>query len=74
MAKLIHYRDKCIGCNICYEMQPDVWRLSTRDGKATLINSIIKKDTWQRDIRIDQQDLCMKVAEACPVKIIKVFS
>jgi ferredoxin len=73
MAKIVHYRNKCIGCNVCFEMQPELWRLSTRDGKATLINSLQKKDTWQIEIRPDQHALSTMVADACPVKIIKVF-
>lgn len=72
MAKIVHYRHKCIGCNICYEMQPELWRLSTRDGKATLINSIQKKDAWVVEVRKDQEQLSRDVANACPVRIIKI--
>ena len=48
MSKLVHYRDKCIGCGICYEMQPDYWRMSTRDGKATLVKAEMKKKVQRR--------------------------
>lgn len=44
MPKIILYRNKCIGCGICYEMQPENWRMSKRDGKAMLLNATIKKD------------------------------
>lgn len=49
MSKIIHYRDKCIGCGICYEMQPQEWRMSKRDGKVTLLHATKKKRLSQRD-------------------------
>ncbi len=73
MAKIIHYRSKCIGCNICFEMQPEYWRLSKKDGKATLVNSHLKKDTHILVIPDDSIVLSKKTAEHCPVKVIKVF-
>ncbi len=72
MPKLIHYRDKCIGCGVCQEMQPEYWRMSKKDGKATLIGAVRKKDIYIREISEEDVDLSMKVAEACPVRIIKV--
>lgn len=73
MPKIIHYRNKCIGCNICYEMQPDVWRMSQRDGKATLVGGEIKKDLYILTV-VDRgsEVLTREVARACPVNIIKV--
>jgi ferredoxin len=73
MPKIIHYRSKCIGCNICYEMQATLWRLSKRDGKATLINGMEKRGIYQKDIDESDVALTMRTAAACPVKIIKVL-
>lgn len=73
MPKIVHYRSKCIGCNICYEMQPAHWRLSKKDGKATLLKSQLKKDTHILDITDDDIALSVQTAEHCPVKVIKVF-
>lgn len=73
MAKIIHYRSKCIGCNICFEMQPEYWRLSKKDGKASLINGHLKKDTHILEIPFDSIELSKQTAEHCPVKVIKVF-
>lgn len=73
MAKIVHYREKCIGCNICFEMQPEYWRLSKKDGKATLINSYVKKDTHLLDIPDDHITISKQTTEHCPVKVIKVF-
>jgi len=72
MPNIIHYRDKCIGCGICYEMMPMVWRMSKKDGKATLLKSELKKKTYVLQIDASLVEDSKKVAEACPVKIIKV--
>jgi ferredoxin len=44
MPKIIQYRNKCIGCCICVEMQPNFWRMSKKDGKATLLSAEEKKE------------------------------
>lgn len=72
MANIIHYRKKCIGCNICYEMMPDTWRISKKDGKATLLKSVLKKDVSVLSIHQSMIADAKKVANACPVKIIQV--
>ncbi len=71
MPKIVHYRYKCIGCGICYEMMPEVWRMSKKDGKATLLKGISKKQTSILLINSLQKESAKKVAKACPVKIIK---
>lgn len=72
MPKIIHYRDKCIGCGICYEMQPEIWRMSRKDGKAVLVKATVKKDISILPIPEFMVQLSEEVAVACPVKIIKV--
>ena len=73
MPKIIHYRNKCIGCNICHEMLPDLWRISRQDGKATLVKSILKKDIYQLTVSENMKKINVTIADACPVKIIKVL-
>jgi len=73
MPKILHHRSKCIGCNICYEIWPLRWRLSRADGKCTLVDGIEKKGVWQVVISADELAINQKVAEACPVKIIRVM-
>ncbi|MBL6448990.1 ferredoxin [Fulvivirga sp. 29W222] len=73
MAKVIHYRNKCIGCNICFEMQPNIWRMSQKDGKATLVGGEIKKGLYILSIAEGHSEVLLnEVAKACPVNIIKV--
>ncbi len=72
MPKLIHYRDKCIGCGICFELQPDIWRMSKRDGKATLVKAIRKGNVYVLEVNEQIKKESFMAAEACPVKVIKI--
>ncbi len=72
MPNIIHYRNKCIGCGICYEIMPEVWRMSKKDGKATLLKSVLKGNTSVLQIEEAMVGNAERVAEACPVRIIKV--
>jgi ferredoxin len=72
MPKIIHYRKKCIGCGICYEQQHELWRMSKKDGKATLIKGIGKKDVFILNIPAASVVKSQEIAKACPVRIIKV--
>lgn len=72
MHKIIHYRNKCIGCGVCQEQQPALWRMSKKDGKATLLKSTGKKDLFILPITNDLVVHSQEVAKACPVRVIKV--
>ena len=74
MPKIIQYRNKCIGCCICVEMQPNFWRMSKKDGKATLLSAKEKKGKFILSIPQNSVDRSIEVGNACPVKIIKVNS
>lgn len=72
MANIIHYRNKCIGCGICYEMQPELWRMSKKDGKAVLLHAEQKKTVHVLPVSQSQYVETVAVAQACPVNIIKL--
>ena len=72
MHKIIHYRNKCIGCGICHEQQPGFWRMSKKDGKATLVKGVGKKDVFILNITNETLIRSQVVATACPVRIIKI--
>lgn len=73
MPKIIHYRKKCVGCGICFEMQPELWRMSKKDGKATLINAVVKKEIFQMQITEAMVENSKKTVKACPVNLIKLI-
>ena len=53
--------DVCIGCNLCVEMCPDVYRME--DDKAIVYVSFISPEI---------EDLCEQAADACPVSAITI--
>jgi ferredoxin len=73
MHKIVQYRNKCIGCAVCFEQQPEFWRMSKKDGKATLINGAGKKNVFILPIPDKSVIKSKKIAAACPVRIIKVL-
>ena len=73
MPKIIQYRNKCIGCGICYELQPELWRMSKMDGKASLIKATEKKYIYSREVHTSEEIKSREIARACPVKIIQVL-
>jgi len=72
MPKFIHYRNQCIGCGICHQLQPAYWRMSRKDGKATLVQGVIKKATVVRVIEEGDLWVSRQVMRDCPVRIIKI--
>ena len=73
MAKIIHYRNKCIGCNSCVEHAPKRWSISKVDGKSDLVGSDQKKDVFIAEIGPDEIAENKKAAKDCPVRIIKIL-
>ena len=72
MPKVIFYRNNCIGCSICQEIQPAIWRMSKKDGKAVLLNSIEKKKIHQLEIHPSLVEASKEVINACPARVIKI--
>jgi ferredoxin len=70
--KVIHYRDTCIGCGSCELVCPKYWKMNEEDGKADLINSEQKGDTFQTKLDIEDEEDMKLAASLCPVNIIKV--
>ncbi|MBL1279075.1 MAG: ferredoxin [Fluviicola sp.] len=72
MVVITQQREKCIGCNYCVELAFDQWRMSKKDGKATLIGAENKKGFYTLRLDYEVFDSNKRAADACPVKIIKV--
>ena len=70
--KIIHYRDKCIGCNSCVEHSSKDWKLNPIDGKVDLIDGKkTREGIFAKEIRDDEVGGNKQVAKDCPVNIIK---
>ncbi len=73
MIKIVHHRNKCIGCNACVEAAPKRWGISRRDGKAVLVNGIEKKGIYTIDLQDWELEENLKAKQNCPVKIIEII-
>jgi ferredoxin len=71
MFKLIHYRNRCIGCNACVEIAYQRWRMSKKDGKAVCW-VLSKKGIYQIQLNEDELPENEQALEACPVKVIQI--
>lgn len=72
MPKIIHYREKCIGCNSCVEHDPSRWIIMTEDGKAMLKRAKKKKEVYIVEITTLEVEKSKEAARDCPMQIIHV--
>lgn len=68
--QIIHYREKCIGCNACVEAAPDRWAISKKDGKAVLLKGMQKKGIYSVITHPMEYEANLEAAKNCPVNII----
>lgn len=72
MVIITHQREKCIGCNYCVELAYSRWRMSKKDGLATLIGGENKKGFYTVRTDDEEYEENKRAGDACPVNIIKV--
>lgn len=72
MVIISHQREKCIGCNYCVELAYSRWRMSKKDGKATLLQGRDRKGFYTAKVGDEEFEENVKAAKACPVNIIQV--
>ena len=70
MPTIIHFRERCIGCNSCVEHDPLLWNISEVDGKSNLKKAIDKKGVFVLKVNSVEAEKNKKAAEDCPVGII----
>jgi ferredoxin len=73
MFRIIQQRVKCIGCNACVEAADYRWRISTKDGKCTLVGGIEKRGFYSVVVNEHEYEDNLKAAKNCPVNIIKIL-
>ena len=72
MIRIIHLREKCIGCNACVELAPDRWRISRKDGKSILVDGEENNGIYMTLVGDDELKKNQLAAKMCPTNIIKV--
>ena len=64
-------RDKCIGCNYCVEMAPNLFQMSKKDGKSVLLQSTNSKGFHTlKSTNYSIIESCELAVKLCPVHII----
>ena len=69
MPKVIHERDKCIGCGACAAVCPDFWEMAD-DGKSKLKGG--KKAGSNFELTVKEAGCNKDAANTCPVQCIIV--
>jgi ferredoxin len=73
MPKIIHFREKCIGCNSCVEHACDYWKMDA-DGKSTLKRGTYKKGIGIQEISDVEIENNLAASRDCPVGIIRLHT
>ncbi len=71
MAKIIHERDKCIGCGACASMCSQYWTMGD-DGKSDLKGAIQVSNSENYELELDSLICNNEAADACPVQCILI--
>jgi ferredoxin len=73
MVVITLQRNKCIGCNYCLELAPNLFQMSKKDGKSVLLNAKDKKGFFSiKSFDESIYETSVEAKNACPVKIIEV--
>ncbi|MCD5384888.1 MAG: ferredoxin [Candidatus Pacebacteria bacterium] len=69
MIKIIHHRDRCIGCGACVYSCPDNWERSD-DGLVTLKKSIFNPEEKGYELEVSEVGCNQDAVDVCPVQCI----
>jgi len=69
--KIIHEREKCIGCGSCVATCPKYWELA-EDGKAKLLGSKENSKTKNYELELKETECNQEAADVCPLSIIHI--
>ncbi len=72
MAKIKHFRGKCIGCAYCIEIAPEFWKMNVADGRCDLMGSYVRGNCYELEIFEDEIQRNQRASNICPGKCIRV--
>ncbi len=72
MLKILHYRNKCLGCAYCVEVAPALFEVNATDGKVDLIGAREKNGVQSADVNEVFISEAEEAVTVCPAKIIEV--
>jgi len=68
--KIIHEREKCIGCGSCVALCPKFWEMA-EDGKSS-IKGAAKNSDGNYELEVSEMGCNQDAVDSCPVQIIHV--
>lgn len=71
MVKIVHDREKCIGCGSCVAVCPEQWEMDS-DGKSKLKDAKLNPSTGNHEIERDECSCDQEAVNICPVKCIHI--
>lgn len=71
MAKIIHDKEKCIGCGSCVAICSKYWKMA-EDGKVNLLNSNLNKETGNFELEVKSLECNQDAIDSCPVQCISI--
>lgn len=69
--KIIHEREKCIGCGSCVAMCPKYWEMAD-DGKSNLLGTEIDSKSGNQELEIKKIECNQDAVDSCPVQCIHI--
>ncbi len=72
MVKIIHEREKCIGCGSCMALCPKYWEMA-EDGKSKILGSKVNQKSGNYELEIDNAECNQDAVDSCPVECIKII-
>ncbi len=69
--KIIHEREKCIGCGSCAAICPKYWEMAD-DGKSDLLGAKIDSKNGNQELEIKEIECNQDAADSCPVQCIHI--
>ena len=71
--RVVHFRDKCIGCGNCVQESPENWDISMQDGQAVLQGGVENSSgIFMKSLLPEEIEDNLRAQANCPVKIIRV--
>ena len=69
--KIIHEREKCIGCGSCVAVCPKYWEM-VDDGKSNLLGAKVDFKNGNQELEIKEIECNQDAADSCPVQCIHI--
>ena len=73
--KVIYDRNGCIGAAACAAVLPEMWEMSSSDGKADLDDGKEQDSVgiFEAEFTKEQLEKVISSAEVCPVNVIQIY-